>query len=91
MNKENDPRAELLKNFKTLSRAQLSTAYNTASISSRLVTVFGVAIMYLIVSYFSVIALIVGSVVLYMFANFAVGIDETRKIIRQAMSEVPDK
>jgi purine-cytosine permease-like protein len=88
---ENKTREELLEKFKTLTHKQLYSAYSTAGISSRLVTVFGVGLLYLMITYYSVIALIVGSVLVYLFANFAVGIDETRKIIKQAMNEVPDK
>lgn len=88
---ENKTKEELLKKFKTLTQAQLNSAYATASISSRLMTVFGVALMYLMVVYFNVITLVVGSFFLYLFANLAVGIDESKKLIKQAMSEVPDK
>ena len=82
---------EFTEKLKTLNLKELNSAYGTAKMSSRLVTVFGVTLMFLMVTYFNIITLIVGSLFLYVASNIAVGIDETAKLIKKRIVEIADK
>ena len=82
---------EIVEKIKTMNHEELNSAYSTARMSSRLVTIFAVAIMFLVVTYFNIITMIVGSFFVYMFAHVAVGIDDTTKLIKNRILELADK
>ena len=82
---------EIVKKIESMSLEQLYVYHKSAKTINRFLDVIGVAILFGIISFYSVITLIPGGLIVYVMAQIAASMGRTNKLIEDRILNLTDK
>ena len=82
---------ELIKKIESMSLEELWTYHKSAKITSRFMDIIGIAILFGMILFYSVITLIPGALIVYVMAQVAASVGRTTALIEDRIVDLSDK